>query len=244
MKKLFVGLLVCLSVSLFVGSMAAADLSLDEIFGKIQANQDKIKDMYAETKTTIVSDLKIPGAQTEGPQKMVQTSKMWSKGETKSRIEMLSPVKQTTINNGDKTAIIDPAGRKTVKDMGKLRGKDDLGGSGVSLEKVKSQFNLSSRKTWNEYIVTGVPKKENKFLARIEFRIDPNKMAPTRIFMYGPKDKLLSRSEIEYQQIAGLWVPKKNKSLLNTPAGRMDVEVEFMNVKVNQGVSDKEFEIK
>ena len=50
--------------------------------------------------------------------------------------------------------------------------------------------------------------------------------------------------EIEYQQIAGLWVPKKNRSLLNTPAGKMDVEVEFMNVKVNQGVSDKEFEIK
>ena len=87
---------------LFIPSVAfAADLGLDDIIQNIQSNQSKVKDMYAETTTTITSSIAMPGSESKGPQKMVQKGKIWTKGESKSKIEMLSPTRQVTITNGD-----------------------------------------------------------------------------------------------------------------------------------------------
>ena len=87
---------------LFIPSVAfAADPGLDDIIQNIQSNQSKVKDMYAETTTTITSSIAMPGSESKGPQKMVQKGKIWTKGESKSKIEMLSPTRQVTITNGD-----------------------------------------------------------------------------------------------------------------------------------------------
>lgn len=225
-------------------------LTLTEIFTKIQSNQSKIKDMYAETTTTIISSISMPGAKDKGPQKMVQKGKMWTKGKDKSKIEMLSPMKQITITNGDQMAIINPdTGQKMVQDLKKLREKSGMSDSSqqMSLEKAKEFFDLSVRQSDSDsvrqYIIVGVPKKENKFLAKMEFYVDSEKGVPVKILMYGPKDKIMSKSEIGYEKISDVWVPVKNKSYVDTPAGKMEVEMGFENIKVNKGIKDSEFKI-
>jgi outer membrane lipoprotein-sorting protein len=223
-------------------------LSLKDLLEKVQANQKKIKDMYAETTTTITSNMTVPGSTQKGPQTMVQKGKMWTKGEDKSKVEMISPTRQITITNGDQMAIINPeTGQKFVQDLAKLREKQ--GGMAQSskqmdLEKAMEYFDLSVEQTEKGgYIITGVPKEDNKFLSKMDFHIDSVRWVPVKILMYGVEDKLMSRSEIEYKQISGVWVPMRNVSDVNTPMGRMNVEMVFEKVKVNEGIEDKEFAV-
>ena len=44
----------------------AADLTLDEVIAKMQGNQAKIKDMYAETTTKITSNIQLAPSNVEG----------------------------------------------------------------------------------------------------------------------------------------------------------------------------------
>ncbi len=243
--KIKTSLLIVLSLLLST-SIFAGDVSLDDLINRIQGNQKRIKDMYAETTTIITSTMSMPGSEGKGPQKMTQKGKMWTKGEDKSKIEMISPMKQVTITNGDKMAIINSeTGQKIVQDLKKLREKSGMPESSkaMSLDKAKEFFNLSTSKKGGDYVITGVPKKENKFLGKMEFYVDTDKWVPVKILMYDARGKLMSQSDIEYQKISDIWIPAKNKSVVNTPAGRMDIEMEFGNIKINRGISDREFAV-
>ncbi|MFC1540440.1 outer membrane lipoprotein carrier protein LolA [Candidatus Margulisiibacteriota bacterium] len=228
--------------------LSPEELSLKDILEKTQANQKKIKDMYAETTTTITSSMAMPGSTQKGPQTMVQKGKMWTKGEDKSKVEMISPMRQITITNGDQMAIINPeTGQKLVQDLAKLREKQ--GGMAQSskqmdLEKAMEYFDLSVEQTEKGgYIITGVPREDNKFLSRMEFHIDSVRWVPVKILMYGAEGKLMSRSELEYKEISGIWMPVRNVSDVNSPMGKMSVEMIFENIKVNEGIEDSEFGI-
>ena len=242
---IIVPLLVIFSAAVF-----AADISLDSIIQNTRANQQKIHDLYAETTTKITSNLQMGASRGTGPQTMVQQGKMWSKGESKSKVEMLSPTHQTTITNGDKMAIINPeTGQKMVQDLKKMREQGTVNSGQMSLEKLKEMFDLSVQSTVDSeqnkpiYIITGVPRKENKFLGKMVFYIDGAKWIATRVQMYDPKGKLLSQTDMEYQQIGGVYVPSKNFSNVTTPMGAMKVEMEYSNIKVNKGISDSEFKV-
>lgn len=245
-RFIIVPLLVIFSAASF-----AAEVSLDTIIQNNRANQQKISDLYAETTTKITSNLQLGASKGTGPQTMIQQGKMWSKGESKSKVEMLSPNHQITITNGDKMAIINPeTGQKMVQDMKKLKsGQGTVGSGQMSLEKLKEMFDLSVQETVDSgqnkpiYIITGVPRKENKFLGKMAFYIDGAKWIPTRVQMFDPKGKLISQTDMEYQQIGGAYVPSKNFSNVTTPMGAMKVEMEYSNIKVNKGISDKEFAI-
>lgn len=224
----------------------AADMSLDDLINKIQGNQKKIHDMYAETTTKITSNLQLTTDNKSKVQTMTQKGKMWTKGEDKSKIEMISPMKQITITNGDKMAIINSeTGQKIVQDLKKMREKAGMGGSSnqMSLDKAKEFFDLSTSKKGDDYVITGIPKKENKFLGKMEFYVDPDKWVPVKILMYDARGKLMSQSVIEYQKVADVWVPVKNASNITTPAGAMKVEMEFANIKINKGIKDEEFRV-
>ncbi len=255
------GLILFLSFAsaVFAEDTGKETISLDNLLVKIQVNQNKIVDMYAETTTKITSNLQLPTSSKSEPQTMVQKSKMWTKGHDKSKIEMISPTKQITIINGNKRAIIDPVtGQKMIQDLSKVQGPMSEGqGQKMDLEKAKEYFDLSVTRLLSPvasqelYVVTGVPKKSNKFLTKMEFYIDPERWLPQTILMYGPNNKLLNRSEMTYKQFEigkdeekdHVWLPIKTTSLVNTPMGRMEVEMVFEKIKVNEGIKDSEFKI-
>ena len=226
-------------------TVCSADITLKELIDKVQSNQLKINDMYAESTTKIVSNLQL-GSEKGKTQSMTQKGKMWTKGKDKSKIEMLSPSRQVTITNGDKMAIINSeTGQKMVQDLKKMReksGQPDTGG--MTLEKATKYFDMSVRPAGEgQYVLTGIPKEKNQFLGKMEFYVDTNRWVPFKVMMYDVKDRLMNQSEIEYKEVSGIWVPYKNHSSVNTPAGKMDVEMELSNIKVNQGINDKEFAV-
>lgn len=176
---------------------------------------------------------------------------MWTKGEDKTKLEMVSPTKQITITNGDKMAMINPeTGQKVVQDLKKLRSQG-VGGNQerMSLEKAKEYFNLSVTNRQDpdtkqlEYVVTGIPKKENKLIGKMEFYLDPSNWVPVKVIMCDPKGNVFSQSTLTYQTISGAQVPIKTVSHINTPMGKMDVEMSYDNVRVNKGINDREFKI-
>jgi outer membrane lipoprotein-sorting protein len=226
-------------------SAQAADMTVDDIITNLQANQTKIHDLYAETTTTMTSNMTLPGQESKGPQKMVQTARTWTKGQDKSKIEQLTPTRQITITNGDQMAIIDPeSGQKVVQDLKKLRTQTGgLAGGQMSLAKAKEAFTFTVSRNDTGYLVTGVPKKANQFFGKMEIAIDSDKWVPVRITMYDMRSKPISRSDLEYQEIAGAWVPLSNKSLTITPMGQMDIQMDYEKVKVNSGLKDELFKI-
>lgn len=243
MKKYLIGfcaLLVAVNMAL------AADLSINDLIGKIKGNQEKIRDLYAETTTSISANMALPGKKGSGPQNMTQKGKLWNKGKDKTRVEMTSPMRQITITNGDKMAVINQdSGQKVVQDMKKLREKSGQPDSSkqMDLEKMTEYFDLSIKRVGDDYLIIGIPKEKSKFLGKMEFYVDPSRWVTDRILMYGPGDKLLSRSDIEYKEFAGVWIPVKNISSVTTPAGNMKMTMEFSGIKVNQGIDDSVFKV-
>jgi len=243
-------MLLIAATILLAFSARAADLSVDEIISKVQANQDKIQDLYAETTTTMTTDLAMPGQERSGPQKNVQKARLWAKGADKTKTEVLSPTKQITITNGDRLAVIDPvSGQKTVQDLKKKSGTLAAGGQ-MTLEKAKEFFYFSVRQTaaasaegGAAYIITGVPKQRNQFMGKIEFYVGGKSWLPAKIMIYDPKSKPMTQTELEYSSIDNVYVPLKNRSVVSSPLGKMEVAVEYDAVKINRGISDDEFKI-
>ena len=247
-KKTFLVSLVLLAICFGLSPVHAADLSLDEVINNIQSNQTKIHDLYTETTTVITSNMAMPGAQNKGPQKTEQKSKMWTKGETKSKVEITSPVKTIMITNGDNMVTISAdTGQKVYQDLKKMRESEknafSQSGGQFSLAKAKEFFDFSLANRDGFYVVTGVPRKANQFLGKMEFYISADKWLPEKIMMFDGKNKLLSQSDIRYQELGGAWVPLTSKSVVMSPMGKMEMSMSYDNVKVNKGISDDEFKI-
>jgi outer membrane lipoprotein-sorting protein len=231
---------------LLIASMATAAMKVEDLLTKIREGQSKVKDLQADITTIIKSDM---GGKKEAEQK----GHIWIKGEDKSKMEMISPLRQISITSGKKMAVINPeTGQKFVQDLTAMRkktGQMDLGKNVMDQTKALEYFNLSVKEVGGffggvkEYVISGTPKEKNKFLGRIEFTVDAKKYVPTRIDIYNPKNSLVSSSAIEYVQIKDIWVITRNLSEVKLPSGKMRMEMRFDNIKVNEGMPDKIFEI-
>jgi outer membrane lipoprotein-sorting protein len=213
------------------GGGAKAGLTLDDIIINIQANQSAIKDMSADTVTTITSTMK--GAKT-----MTQKGKILMKYPDKSRVEMFEPAHQITINNGEKMILIN-------KDTGQRYERElsiGVDSGQFNLEKAKKQFDFSVKKDGDSYVIVGLPKDGNKFLGRMEMYVDPVLWLTKKVKVFTPQGKLMSESTMDYEKIAGVWVMAKTTSNVSMPMGSMKMEMKYENIKVNQGLKDQEFE--
>ena len=243
---------------LLVSVSFASSLTVDDVVKNMQSNQSKIKDMYSEMTTTITSNLAMPNSANKGPQTMIQKSRMWTKGTDKSKIEVLSPTKQTTITNGNIMTMIDPqSGQKVTQDMSNLpagkagiKGQAGMAGSNsMNLAKALEMFDMTVSQKEALYIMEAKPKKTNPVIGKMSFFIDPTRWLPIKIIIYTPQGKDLSRAqsremsvtEMQYSEINGVWVATKTTSAVKTPMGNMSTEMVMENVKVNGGIGDGEF---
>lgn len=232
MKKILFGFLI---VSLFISVSSA--LTIDELFSKLQENKGKIQNLQADITTSITSNVK-------GMKSMEQKGHIWTKSVDKSKTEMYSPMKQITIVNGTMMAMISPdTGQKQIQDLSKVKGYEKNKNQEMDFEKAKEKFSFSMKEEKGGFIITGIPKDDNKFMGKMEVYVNSAKMAPSKINIYNPTGKLINSTSIEYKQISGVNVPYKNTSQVNLPNGSMKVEMVYENIKVNEGISDKEFAI-
>jgi outer membrane lipoprotein-sorting protein len=247
--------LVLLIVILIPSVVYAADISAEALIAKLRNTKALILDLQADTKTTITSNISIPGSTSNSPQTVIQTGHIWQKGSDRSKIEITSPMKQITITNGSMMTMIDPStGQKTTQDLSKVQGAGGTG-QGMDATKALDYFNLTV--STNEagtgeakvYVISGTPKEANQFLGRMDFFIDAEKYIPIRIAMYTPQGTLMSLSEMKYEPVdvstgETVYVPQKIKSVVTMQMGSINTEMEYENIQVNQGIEDSEFEVK
>ena len=236
--KRFFGILVCLVIGVCALALGP---SVEDILAKIATNQSLVKDMRADVVTVIKSEMK-------GKMESEQRGRIWIKGEDKTKIEMIKPAAQITITSGDKMEIIDPSsGQKIIRDLKKLRektGQPDLGQGSMDRKKMLDYFNLKVRTVSGKgYVIEGTPRKENKFLGKIDFTIDADRYLPVKIEIYNPAGNLVSTSNIEYQKIKNIWVITKSVSEVKLPGGKMKAEMRYENIKLNDGIADSVFKI-
>ena len=224
-----------LSLLFFSASYA---IEINDLIKDLKSNQDKIKDMYVEMTTTMSSQLNLGSSV---PQKMVHKSRMWMKGQGKVKTEMLSPMRQITIVNGSKMAMINPqTGQKTVNDF-KNKQQDFKQFSDPA--KALEYFNMSVKEENNKYVITGTPKQANQLFSKMVFEVDKKNKVTQKVMLYNNKGDVISVSELEYKEVSSILVPYKTRSIINTPQGMMNVDVIYDMIKLNSGISDNEFKI-
>ncbi|OGC15191.1 hypothetical protein A2246_06900 [candidate division WOR-1 bacterium RIFOXYA2_FULL_37_7] len=174
---------------------------------------------------------------------MTQSAKMWTKGEDKSRMEMLTPVKQTVIRNGDKFVTIDTRGQKTVNDIKDASMRNASRNSNIDIEKFKETFDLKVKATDDGYIIEGTPKEKTQFLGKMEIYVDGKNWVSTKILIYDSHDKVITQTQIDYKEISGVLVPVKSLTESKMMGMNMTIEVKFEDVKVNQGIEGGVFKL-
>lgn len=240
MKRALVFVLIlCLALP----ALSAVDV--EDLITKIRATQDKVEDLEADVVTKMSSTMK------DGKD-MEQKAHLWVKGQGKAKMEVFSPQKQITITDGSKMAVINPeTGQKYVQDMSEKKGMASGVGEGSLIDQTKvfDYFDLEVEEKKGflggvkEYIITGTPKEANKFLGKMVFIIDAKNYIPKKIEIFNPKGSKISTTTLEYKKIKGVYVPQKNVSVVSLPGGQMKVEMEFKDLKVNQGIPDSVFKI-
>ncbi len=238
-------IVLALGMLLLVSAMSfAADPKIDGVIAKIRDNQNKIQDLSANISTKLRSD-------TKDKKSLEQKGSIMIKGADMSRMEMSSPIPQLSVTNKDKMMMVNPAtGQKMVQDLKKLRkqtGKDDLGQNPLDQTRILDYFNLSLEEKgifFKSFVLSGTPKDPKKFAGTIKFYVDESKYVPTKIEIYNQENKLVSLSNLSYTKIKDIWVVNKNSSWIVIPNGKMYVDMKFENIKINEGISDKAFEIK
>lgn len=241
-------LLAFILVSVLSASFAQEMPSAEAIIARIKSAQFAVKDLSADTKTIITSNITLPGTESKGPQTVTQIGHIWTKGQNLSKMEITSPAHQITITKGTLMTIISPVtGRKFTQDLSKIQG-EGIKGQGLNAANALDYFNLTVEKAGTEeYVISGVPREKNQFLGRMDFIIDIARNVPVRITMYNPQGALLSLSELEYMQFEiatgeVVYVPKKIKSTVTMSMGSVNSDMEYSNIIVNQGIKDSVFE--
>jgi len=239
MKKI----LSALFILLFASALYAIDLTPAEIVKNIKVNQQKVQDMSAKISTVIKSE--------KDKKSMEQKGLIIVKGKDKSRMEILSPIKQITITNGDSLTIINPeTGKKIAYDLKVLRkksGDPNLGKSPLDQGKLFDDLDLTVEEKGffrKQYVLTGTAKKNNPFMGKVKFYVDQDKFVPTKFEVYGAGDKLVTVTELDHKQINDVWIMTKSHSKVDVPSGKIDIEVKLDDVKVNKGIDDSLFSIK
>jgi len=236
-----------LMIAFMVLASSVFAISVDEIIGKMKDNQNKIKDMYAETVTIMdMSGFPKPKKGKAPEMKMEQKGKLWVKGEDKSRVELDSPVKQIMVTNGEKLIMINPkTGEKLSQDLKQAKKQNPINfqGGNFGLSKLKEQYNMSVREKGNELAIICEPKNKKEVGVSIEIYIDKDKWLAKEISVKTNEGLMVSNTDIEYQNVSGAWVPKKMNSMANAIFGKMKIKMLFNNIKVNQGIDDKVFKI-
>lgn len=241
--------MIIFSLSIVSVSFAQEAPSAEAIIARIKAAQSTVKDLSADTKTIITSNITLPGTENKGPQTVTQTGHIWTKGQDLSKTEITSPMHQITITNGSLMTIISPdTGRKFTQDLSKMQGAG-MKGQTLNAANALDYFNLTVDKAGTEeFVISGIPKEKNQFLGRMAFIIDAARDVAVRVVMYNPQGALISISEIEYQAMEVstgevAYVPRKIKSTVTMSMGSVNSEMEYSNIKINQGLKDEIFEV-
>ncbi len=237
MKK--VALFLCLSIAFVTASFAEQSLKADDVIAKLVSQQSQVKDFSADIETST--------KMTDARDTFILNGKIWSKGPKMAKMILYTPEPQTTITNGDKLVMIDAKGEKTVMDIPPVQGLDAAANNQgrIDFGRFTELFNISIKpsKVAGTIKLVCFPKAGMVIKGKTEMVIDCNQWVPIYMTTYNEKGKMQASTDIKYAQFDGISIPVKIVANAVVPTGKAVMEMEFSNVKINQGISDSEFTV-
>jgi len=175
--------------------------------------------------------------------------------------------KMTMIMNGDKM-IMESGGEKKVMNSSTSAANLGAGQSptslapGMNLQQDFGEFlkknkvsvisgnksfvkNLLSRSTSSEtpkeVVLEVIPEKKDPMIQKMEMTVDMSRGVITSQKMFSNYGT--TKINMEYENIKGSWIIKRIDMTIPTPMGKTGkMTIEYKNVKLNQGISDRLFE--
>jgi len=226
MKKISTVLFLFLSFSLF-----SSTKTIDEITEVLQKNAGKVQDMQAE----VVMEMDLGKAGTK-----TQRMKIWMKGKDKIKMEM---EKQTMIMNGDKMMMDTSQGKRVINQpttKGMPPGINLQQGIGDFFKENSGKIISQGR---NKAVIELIPKDKNPMMNKIEMTVDTKRGVITEQRMYSNYGT--TKMRMKYKNIGGIWVISSIDMIVPTPQGKVGrMKIEYKNIRINKGLSDKMFEIR
>jgi|GEM_PF-5573776 len=214
-------------------SLSVKCITIEEIIKKIEANGSRIEDMEADVTTRIkIGDGEI----------QIQKMRMAMKGRDRVRIELISPMRQTTIINGKKMMVQTQDGKKSIITQDTLHMMEQTGFQNMSEFLKGNKVNVINVENDIANIEI-IPESPTPMVQKIEMGVDIERgvIISQRIY----SNMGVMKMEMEYGKISGVWVIKRMRIITPSPMGGLgEVESEYKNIKINKGIKDIFFEIK
>uniref|UniRef100_A0A7C4U7Z1 DUF4292 domain-containing protein n=1 Tax=candidate division WOR-3 bacterium TaxID=2052148 RepID=A0A7C4U7Z1_UNCW3 len=214
-------------------SLSVKCITIEEIIKKIEANGSRIEDMEADVTTRIkIGDGEI----------QIQKMRMAMKGRDRVRIELISPMRQTTIINGKKMMVQTQDGKKSIITQDTLPMMEQTGFQNMSEFLKGNKVNVINVENDIANIEI-IPESPTPMVQKIEMGVDIERgvIISQRIY----SNMGVMKMEMEYGKISGVWVIKRMRIITPSPMGGLgEVESEYKNIKINKGIKDIFFEIK
>ena len=225
-----------LLISLLLVMPCQAQKSAVEIVSGISANLKKITDFRANVEIVLTSD----------NIEEHSSGKLYFKAPDKYRVELYFPKKQLIIANGSTLVIHDPVSSKQIKqNLSRLSEKETMALPFIpDINRYFDLFTFSFQaQSSASILLKGEPRDKNNAIGKIDLYCDPKQSIPTRIVSYNKKGSLVSLREIRYMQIEGLVVPTRSYAMAILPAGNIQADIEYRNIKINTNIPDSQFKI-
>lgn len=219
--------------------LCAGDFTVNEMFGKLQANDGKVR--------TISADMVI-GLSGGGMKGIRQTAKYFYKSPDKAKVDILTPIRNIMIMKGNETYLKTANSGKFIK-----ANSSDAAASGANNDlfqyRYLQQFDLEidlakSRPDDDVYFIIGYKTEGENKVKYIDLIFDNEKGVVAQYTIIGsgsfPSMELIQ----EYSEVSGCLIPVKATAKMNLPSGSYTSVVGLKNVKVNQDLSDTVFDAK
>jgi len=208
------------------------------------------KQNYQTLQAEVIVETTMEGS----PQKMVQEYKYIVKKPDKVKMEITKPFKQTMAMSDGVMSMKMADGKITRQKTNEIPGMGNMNLQSMqTIEGMKEKYVIAKKKEYNKngkgYVDIELKPKEKGILPQMIMVIEKGTGKVTGSKVLDEKGDVIMESENErIEEIAGIYVPVEIKSVSKAKIGekeiKMTTRMSYKNVKINEKIKEKEFEVR
>jgi outer membrane lipoprotein-sorting protein len=208
------------------------------------------KQNYQTLQAEVIVETTMEGSQ----QKMVQEYKYIVKKPDKVKMEITKPFKQTMAMSDGVMSMKMPDGKITRQKTNEIPGMGNMNLQSMqTMEGMKEKYVIAKKKEYSKdgkgYVEIELKPKEKGILPQMIMVIEKGTGKVTGSKVLDEKGNVIMESENEsIEEIAGIFIPVEIRSVSKAKIGEKEIKMitrmRYENVKVNEKIKEKEFEVR
>jgi outer membrane lipoprotein-sorting protein len=235
---------IIISLSLAFALPLQAEMKVEEVLQAVGKNTDKITSMKAK----VVIKTNLPEGEEQINLPTSQEFNYWFKKPDKVKMEMLKPMKQVIVYDGEMMLMRNPLTGEVIKQ--KTPAGVGIGGNMLDVKSIREMIKKQGLKLKKSlpkkgaYVLEGKWEEEGK-KTKTEMTVNFKKGVIERIKVMGENGEEISVMDLEYKKFPGnIWVPVRMVSKINAGGKEITTTTCWQNISVNLEIPDEEFQLK